>query len=219
MERVKSKLHSESGVSILLALLLLLVATMVSAVILSAAVTATKRVYDDKQQAQDYLTVSSAARLLRTAVTGASCTKIETTESETTNGTEIINPTVTTYESTGELGGLLLTAMLAADKDQEYTVQIVPATLDDGTVLDTAVFTFTMNPYDSDESVYYRIQGTVQLKDGGTTGQKVFFSAYAQEPSPTETDVVSFSSSVTHKTHTKETQWTWEGVVLTTIKS
>ncbi len=65
MKRAVQKLHSRRGASILLALLMLLVAVMVSAVILSAVVTTAKRVHDDIGQEQDYLTVSSAGRLIK----------------------------------------------------------------------------------------------------------------------------------------------------------
>ena len=63
MKRAKQKLHSQSGISILMALLLMLVAAMISAVILSAAVTAAERVHDDTREQQDILSVDSAARL------------------------------------------------------------------------------------------------------------------------------------------------------------
>lgn len=64
MERTRQKLHSCRGASILLALLLMLVATMVSAVIVGASLTAAKRVNDDRAQEQASLSISSAGRLM-----------------------------------------------------------------------------------------------------------------------------------------------------------
>ena len=64
MKAIRTKLHSSSGVTILYALMLLLVAGTVSAVLLASASSAMKSVYTDLAAEQDYLTVSSAARKL-----------------------------------------------------------------------------------------------------------------------------------------------------------
>ncbi len=50
MKRLKQKLNSRRGASILLAMLLMLVAVMISAVVVSAAVSAAERVYRDTSQ-------------------------------------------------------------------------------------------------------------------------------------------------------------------------
>ncbi len=72
MKRLKNKLQSRRGASMLMALLLFLVAAMVSAVIVAAAVSAQTRVRADRAQQQTYLTVSSAAELLRDSVQNGS---------------------------------------------------------------------------------------------------------------------------------------------------
>lgn len=59
------KCTDQKGITILMALLLLLVASMVSVVILTAATTAARHISNDRQSQQTYLTVSSAAELLR----------------------------------------------------------------------------------------------------------------------------------------------------------
>ncbi len=64
MKRAKQKLHSRRGASILLAMLMILVATMVSAVIISAAVTTAKRVHDDTDYVKDEVMIHSAGRLI-----------------------------------------------------------------------------------------------------------------------------------------------------------
>ena len=65
MQALHKKLHSRRGASILMALLLLLVAVMVSAVIIASAVSSAMTVKSDRLQQQAYLTVSSAAKLMR----------------------------------------------------------------------------------------------------------------------------------------------------------
>ncbi len=64
MRRIIQKLKSRSGTSLLYALAVFVVATMVSAVILNSAVTANKRVHDDRSEEQSYLALSSTARLI-----------------------------------------------------------------------------------------------------------------------------------------------------------
>lgn len=66
------KLKSEKGTSIFFGLLLFMVAAVVSTVILNGAVTAMKRVESDRKAEQNYLTCSSAARILRDAVENSS---------------------------------------------------------------------------------------------------------------------------------------------------
>ena len=64
MKHILEKLKSRSGTSLLYALAVFVVATMVSAVILNSAVTANKRVHDDRSEEQSYLALSSTARLI-----------------------------------------------------------------------------------------------------------------------------------------------------------
>ena len=70
MKRLAQKLQDRRGASMLMALLLFLVAAIVSAVIIAAAVSARSRVASDRAQQQTYLTVSSAAELLRGSIEG-----------------------------------------------------------------------------------------------------------------------------------------------------
>lgn len=72
MKRLAQKLNCRRGASMLMALLLFLIAAMVSAVIITAAVSARSRVASDCAQQQTYLTVSSAAELLRDSIEGGS---------------------------------------------------------------------------------------------------------------------------------------------------
>lgn len=73
MRKAKQKLKNRTGASIMFALLFLLVATMVSVVILDASVTTAKRLFDDTQWQQDNLTLTSAGKLLQSALKNTTC--------------------------------------------------------------------------------------------------------------------------------------------------
>lgn len=73
MHRILKKLHSRSGASMMMALLLMLVALMVSAVIIAAAVSSASSVRADREEQQAYLTVSSAAELIRDELANGEC--------------------------------------------------------------------------------------------------------------------------------------------------
>ena len=74
------KLKNERGESILMALLLILLAMAVGAAILTAAVSAAHHMKSDREAQQNYLTVSSAAELIRDSIAGD---KYERTMTET----------------------------------------------------------------------------------------------------------------------------------------
>ena len=69
MERIRGKLHSRTGASMLIALLFFLVAMTVGAVVLTAASANAGRVKRNRQEQQNYLAVASAAGLLREDIT------------------------------------------------------------------------------------------------------------------------------------------------------
>lgn len=64
------KLKNNSGATILMALLLILLAMAVGAAILTAAVSAAHHMKSDREAQQNYLTVSSAAELIRDSIVG-----------------------------------------------------------------------------------------------------------------------------------------------------
>lgn len=64
MKRLKAKLHSERGASILLALLMLLVCMMVGASVLAAAVSNAGKVRSNRTEQQKYLNLTSAIQLV-----------------------------------------------------------------------------------------------------------------------------------------------------------
>ena len=63
MERVREKLHSRTGASLLIALLFFLVAMTVGAVVLTAASANAGRIQNNRQEQQNYLAVASAAAM------------------------------------------------------------------------------------------------------------------------------------------------------------
>lgn len=71
MKFLPKKLHSSSGATMLMALVLLLVATMVSAGGISAGMTAANTIRTNQSQQQELLTVTSAAELMLDSFTGA----------------------------------------------------------------------------------------------------------------------------------------------------
>lgn len=64
------RLKNNSGATILMALLLTLLATAVGAAVLTAAVSAAHHLRSDREAQQNYLTVSSAAELIRDSING-----------------------------------------------------------------------------------------------------------------------------------------------------
>lgn len=72
VEKRKTKLQSNSGVTILFALLLFMVASVVSITILASAYSSVKRTHSTKEMTQANLTLDSAALLLKNEFGGAS---------------------------------------------------------------------------------------------------------------------------------------------------
>lgn len=77
-DKVKRKLSSQRGASLLMALLYFLVAAMVGAVVLTAAVTNAGRVTRNKADQQTYLAVSSAVLLAQEDLKNATFTAVKT---------------------------------------------------------------------------------------------------------------------------------------------
>lgn len=78
------KLTEQRGASILMALLLVLLAVVVSTVILIAAVSAARQLRIDRETQQNYLTVSSAAELVRDSILADSYVRTVTVERDET---------------------------------------------------------------------------------------------------------------------------------------
>lgn len=126
------KLQDRSGASILMALLSLLFAVMVSAVILTSAVTAGQNVREKRLQQQAYLTVSSAAQLA-----GAVLSESEYTLSRAVPALEGSN-----MEVTGELAGLIERAV---NYVMQFSVPYTETVIFSAANMEDVQAVFTMN--------------------------------------------------------------------------
>lgn len=172
---LKTKLSSRSGASILIALLLFLVAAMVSAVIISAAITALKSVHSSIENEQDYLNVSSAARLVGQGLSDTQCNVEITTK--TINGVPQ-DAIPNKYKGSGTFGDLIEEAM-ESEMTAEYTwsIDLDGISGDEKEALKTCEFTFKIEGTDiEDPENSYKIEGNV-LSPGGK--QKVHITAWA----------------------------------------
>lgn len=88
------KLKNNSGATILMALLLILLAMAVGAAILTAAVSAAHHMKSDREAQQNYLTVSSAAELIRDSINGQTYERTLTAWRTTTYNEETGEATV-----------------------------------------------------------------------------------------------------------------------------
>lgn len=120
------KLKNNSGATILMALLLILLAMAVGAAILTAAVSAAHHMKSDREAQQNYLTVSSAAELIRDSIAGDSYERImtETHTAQKDDDGNITGYTVS-YEAkvtdpTGIMGAWLSACIEDGEKKDKY---------------------------------------------------------------------------------------------------
>lgn len=172
----KTKLKSTSGVSVLVAMVLFLVAAMVSAVVISAAYTAFKSVFHDIENEQDYLAVSSAARLIGESLADTECT---ITEKETRVAGESTD-LETTYVCTGTLGAYMTSFMdNQLSSQHELTVSLDSLSGDAKKALSPTPckFKFRITPVNIEKPENnYMITGYVM---SDSFEQKVWITAYA----------------------------------------
>ena len=120
------KLKNNSGATILMALLLILLAMAVGAAILTAAVSAAHHRKSDREAQQNYLTVSSAAELIRDSI---AADKYERTMTEThtavrdTDGNitgENVSYSTNVTNPTGIMGAWLSACIEDGEKKDKY---------------------------------------------------------------------------------------------------
>lgn len=114
------KLKNERGESILMALLLLL-ASVISALILTAATNAAHHLRNDRKAQQNYLTVSSAAELIRDSILQESYTRVwekVTTYTKDDAGTYVPKKEKTTL-APGKFTGIMKAWLAAGIADNE----------------------------------------------------------------------------------------------------
>ena len=123
------KLKNNSGATILMALLLILLAMAVGAAILTAAVSAAHHMKSDREVQQNYLTVSSAAELIRDSINGQTYERTLTVKREAnrdkdgnvTGYTETRNLVKPDPAFTGPMGAWLSACIAnSGDKTQLY---------------------------------------------------------------------------------------------------
>lgn len=115
------KLKNERGESILMALLLLLLASVISALILTAATNAAHHLRNDRKAQQNYLTVSSAAELIRDSILQESYTRVwekETTYEKDEKG-QIIGQKEEIALTQGQFTGTMKAWLAAGIADNE----------------------------------------------------------------------------------------------------
>ncbi len=95
MRALRQKLNSQRGASILIAMVFFLLCLTVGAVVLTAATANAGRLASRRQEEQNYLTVSSAARLLRDGLEGAKFEVVTTTVSSPEGGETTTGPVFT----------------------------------------------------------------------------------------------------------------------------
>lgn len=116
------KLTEQRGASILMALLLVLLAVVVSTVILIAAVSAARQLRIDRETQQNYLTVSSAAELVRDSILADRYEQSDTVERDKT-GT--VRSSITQTKSPdGLLGPWLSLGIDDNGNPKEYTATL-----------------------------------------------------------------------------------------------
>lgn len=115
------KLKNERGESILMALLLLLLASVISALILTAATNAAHHLRNDRKAQQNYLTVSSAAELIRDSILQESYTRVwekVTTYTKDDAGTYVPKKEKTTL-APGKFTGIMKAWLAVGIEDNE----------------------------------------------------------------------------------------------------
>ena len=214
---IKKKLKSNNGVSFIIAMLLFLVASVVSIVIVTAALSAVKRVHDDFKDQQEYLCVSSAANLVKETLSGSSCTIVE--KRTISGGTENIEYT---YTTTGVWSDFLKAAFNKFEQyGSSYNETITIDGVDDGgeEVITVSKMDITIDPYDSnneDTTDNYKITGTIYSDN---SKQKIFVSAWVGSPSSTENTEMFYDDNnvLIEKVVTKTTTLVWNGFEMTTL--
>ena len=163
------KLKNQQGATLMMALLLLLAASMVSAVILTAATSSARRLENDRAARQAYLTVSSAARLLRDDILNASFVQ-ETVKTTYTNDTSR-----ETTSPTGFTAAWLKAGKAAVDRDsgKSFTDTIILSV--DG--LDDVSAVFTMAPN-------YDITIVLHLAGGGDSDCRLVLTLRENKADP-----------------------------------
>lgn len=193
--KIQRKLHSESGVSILLALVVLLVASFISVTLLSASSSSVKTSSKNQTSIQDNLTLDSACKLLKS----------------TLNRQE--------YHANGSVNES--SQFQIADWDTEYrptfpgTLAISTAVINGSSSVTSDSFTIHVNnrPEMKDVTGSYALVKTNDSE--GDLYQAIYTLSLKAEDNTVLKRYVTFSVSVdtaNPDTNKKVVMWTWNGV-------
>ena len=120
LNRIREKLQSQSGVSILFSLVIFMVATIVCITIIVAANTAVKMTHDNKEFTQTSLALDSAASLLKDQMTGMKFTYVTVSKDGKAIGTAEVSVTDGTFSEEIKSAGYFITENMQGDK--EFTI-------------------------------------------------------------------------------------------------
>lgn len=178
------KLKNERGESILMALLLLLLASVISALILTAATNAAHHLRNDRKAQQNYLTVSSAAELIRDSILQESYTRVreKVTTYEKDEKGQVIGQKEEIALTQGQFTGIMKAWLAAGIADNENegeryasvtgyqdTIKVdVPIKGEDG--LQTVQAEFTMDENTANITVKLSLLPPDGQKSAGTEG-------------------------------------------------
>lgn len=152
MTALRKKLHTSRGATMLMALLLLLVAMMVSITLFTAAMTAYKTIRNDHESEQAVLTLSSAAELFRDAVMHTDCKTVFTSYYWDANYTNHIE-TQTQTQITGDLSDILEKMVTSLSQTQTTYTTACTVTAEGYAPVDVA-FSAKRSQWENDSRVY-----------------------------------------------------------------
>ena len=217
LTKINKKLNNNNGVSFLIALLLFLVASMVSIVIVTAALSAVKRVNDDFNDQQEYLSISSAANLVKETLSESSCTIVE--KRTISGGSENVDYT---YTITGVWESFLRAAFENFEHyGSSYSSTVTIDSVNDGgeEAVSSSKMDLTIKPYDSsneDTTDNYKIKGRIY---SDSSKQNIFVTAWVSSPSSNENTEMIYDEDevLIEKVVTKTTILVWNGFEMTTL--
>ena len=196
MDYIKeNKLRGQRGASLLFAFLFLLVASMVSAVIIAGATTATRRVHDDFGREQNYLTLESAAKILRDLLKDTTVTVTVVTEIDEETGEDIVTVEPAIYNE--PLREAIRNAIeeLITDKDKSNVERIFVVSVSDEkwkkTFPDIQMSLMIEKIVNSEgEIISCTTNGVIQIQDERNKGnnQKLFLEPVSVEPKTISVD-------------------------------
>lgn len=192
--KIQRKLHSESGVSILLALVVLLVASFISVILLSASSSSVKTSSKNQTSIQDNLTLDSACKLLKSTLNGqyrANGSVNDSSQFQITGWDNDYNPS---FPGTWAISTAVINGSSSVTSDS-FTISVEGI----NEIKDVTGSYALVKTNDSEEDLYQAIY-TLSLTAEDNTVLKRY---------------VSFSVSVdtaNFDTDKKVVMWTWNGV-------